>query len=111
MDVLATHPWGRVQLSVLLNLTLLAACLVLALLLARDRHPGLAVLTAGAVLMPLATGSVLSMSRFALLGFPGWLWLAKHLRDRGAAEVAWLLGGAGLGTVALGIVIGGRFLA
>jgi hypothetical protein len=110
-DVLAVHPWGWAQLVLALNAAALVGGLALALLLAIDRQPALAVLTAGAVLMPLVTGSLLSMSRLALLGFPAVLWLARHLRERGPAELAWLMGGVGLGTVALGAVVAGRFLA
>ena len=119
-DTLAVHPWGWAQLVVLLNLAALAGALVLAVLLAVDRGPAarsskaslaLAVLTAGAVLMPLATGSLLSLSRLALLGFPAVLWLAGHLRERGPAELAWLLGGVALGTVFIGAVVGGAFVA
>jgi hypothetical protein len=61
--------------------------------------------------MPLATGSLLSLSRLCLLGFPAVLWAAGHLRERGAGELAWLVGGAGLGAVCLGAVVSGRWLA
>jgi hypothetical protein len=110
-EALSVQPWGWDQLVVLLNLGALAAALVFAALLARDRQPALAVLTAGAVLMPLATGSLLSLSRLVLLAFPAVLWAAGHLRERGPAELAWLLGGAGLGTVLVAAVVGGAFVA
>jgi hypothetical protein len=109
--VLSHHPWGWSQLVTTINVVTLVAMLVLAVLLLIDKQPALAVLVAGAVLMPAATGSVLSMCRLALLGFPAVFWLARHLRDRGPAELAIYLGGIGFGTLAFVAFVGGAFVA
>jgi hypothetical protein len=109
--VLGIHPWGWEQLVLVVNLAVLAGMLVLAVLLAVDRRPALALLVAGAVLIPVATGTLLSLGRLALLGFPAVLWPAGHLRERGPGELAWILAGTGLGTITLAAVVAGDFLA
>ena len=110
-EALAVHPWGRSELPDLLNLAMLAIMLVLAVLLLFDRQPALAALVFGVLLMPVSTGSLLSLSRLGLLAFPALLWLARHTRDRGGIEVAWLVAGFGVGSICLAIFIQGGFVA
>ena len=77
----------------------------------RSTSEALAALVFGVLLMPVSTGSLLSLSRLGLLAFPALLWLAKHTKDRGGIEVAWLVAGFGMGAVGLAIFVQGGFLA
>jgi hypothetical protein len=108
---LAPHPWGQPQFGTLLNIAVLALMCVIGALLLRDREPWLALLVLGAMLIPVSTGTVLSISRLALLCFPAFIWMARHLRKGGSVEFGYLLAGAGTLSISVGIFVTANWLA
>jgi hypothetical protein len=111
VGMLSAPHWGQSQLTTLLNIAVLGFMVTVGVLLLMDRAPWLALLVLGAVLIPISSGTLLSLSRLALLGFPAFIWMAGHLRERGSVEFGYLLAGSGTLSVALGIFLVGNFLA
>ena len=78
LDFMTSRPWN----FVLLNAAVAMLLVVAAMGLARQRRWALAFYVAAAVAIPLSTGSVQSISRYALTVFPAFLWLAEKTADR-----------------------------
>jgi hypothetical protein len=75
---IASRPWNFVLLNAAAALFLIVA----AIDLARRRQWAFAIYVAAAVAIPLSTGSVQSIARYAVVVFPAFLWLAQRTTDR-----------------------------
>lgn len=104
-------PTGSASPSLFLDAASLALFALLALHQVRQRRWSDASWTAGAILLPLSTGTLMSLSRYLVVVYPAFFALAEVFERRPRLRLAWWLASSALLAAAVAAFVHWRWVA
>lgn len=107
----ALGPTGNASPSLVLDAASLTLFALLALHQAKRRRWSDASWTAGAILLPLATGTLMSLSRYLVVVYPAFFALAELFEPRPRLRLAWWVGSGALLAAAVAAFVQWRWVA